>query len=80
MTKLNFSFIPQADYRYPLMLQSKANDLYTFGEMNDYPYYLLDIYKKSAKHNAIINGKCNYIAGKGWAVDADKTTVAQQQA
>jgi len=28
MTKLNFSFIPQADYRYPLMLQSKANDLY----------------------------------------------------
>ena len=78
MTKLNFSFIPQADYRYPLMLQSKANDLYTFGEMNDYPYYLLDIYKKSAKHNAIINGKCNYIAGKGWAVDADKTTVAQQ--
>jgi hypothetical protein len=78
MTKLNFSFIPQADYRYPLMLQSKANDLYTFGEMNDYPYYLLDIYKKSAKHNAIINGKCNYIVGKGWAVDADKTTVAQQ--
>ena len=77
-TNLKFSFIPQVDYRYPLMLQSKANDLYTFGEMNDYPYYLLDIYKKSAKHNAIINGKCNYISGKGWAVDADKTTVAQQ--
>ena len=40
-TNLKFSFIPQVDYRYPLMLQSKANDLYTFGEMNDYPYYLL---------------------------------------
>ena len=51
-TNLKFSFIPQVDYRYPLMLQSKANDLYTFGEMNDYPYYLLDIYKKSAKHKS----------------------------
>jgi hypothetical protein len=34
--------------------------------MNDYPEYLLDLYKKSAKHQALIKGKINYICGNGW--------------
>jgi hypothetical protein len=37
-----------------------------FGYHNDYPKYLLDLYNKSAKHNAIVKGKVNYIIGNGW--------------
>ena len=38
-----------------------------YGQNNDYPQYLLDLFNKSAKHNAIIRGKVNYIVGNGWA-------------
>ena len=38
-----------------------------YGQNNDYPQYLLDLFNKSAKHNAIVRGKVNYIVGNGWA-------------
>lgn len=41
-----------------------------YGDKNNYPSYLLEMYQRSAKHNAIINGKVNYITGKGWTYDA----------
>jgi hypothetical protein len=40
-----------------------------FGDKNDYPTYLLGLYNKSAKHNAIVRGKVNYIIGNGWQGD-----------
>jgi len=40
-----------------------------YGERNNYPSYLLEMYQRSAKHNAIVNGKVNYITGKGWTYD-----------
>jgi hypothetical protein len=43
-----------------------------YGESNRYPDYLLEMYQRSAKHNAIVNGKVNYITGKGWTYEADK--------
>jgi hypothetical protein len=42
-----------------------------YGQNNDYPQYLLDLFNKSAKHNAIIRGKVNYIVGNGWAGEQD---------
>jgi hypothetical protein len=30
------------------------------------------MYQRSAKHNAIVNGKVNYITGNGWTYEADK--------
>jgi hypothetical protein len=36
-----------------------------FGDKNDYPTYLNNLYKESAKHQSIINGKRTYIYGKG---------------
>jgi hypothetical protein len=43
-----------------------------YGEHNRYPDYLLEMYQRSAKHNAIVNGKVNYITGKGWTYEVDK--------
>jgi len=45
-----------------------------YGEKNNYPTYLLEMYQRSAKHNAIINGKVNYITGKGWTYDPKELT------
>jgi hypothetical protein len=54
-----------ADSRIPLMEEKRGYDYIPFGDRNDYPTYLLWLYNKSAKHNAIINGKCVYIIGNG---------------
>ena len=54
-----------ADSRIPLMQEKRGYDYIPFGDRNDYPTYLLWLYNKSAKHNAIINGKCVYILGNG---------------
>lgn len=40
-----------------------------YGEGNNYPNYLLELFNKSAKHNAIVQGKVNYIVGNGWITD-----------
>lgn len=42
-----------------------------FGENNDYPDYLLSLYNKSSKHNAIVNGKVNYILGNGLKAEGE---------
>ncbi len=49
-----------------------GKDYVMYGESNRYPDYLLEMYQRSAKHNAIVNGKVNYITGKGWTYEADK--------
>ena len=59
---LNFAEAKQPEYR-----EKKGQGYIEFGEKNDYPNYLLDLYNKSAKHNAIVRGKVNYITGNGWA-------------
>ena len=65
------------EHKVPVMLENKAGKYITYGAFNEYPYYLLDNYRRSSKHNAIVNGKVNYIMGGGWK-PGDKMTVEQQ--
>ena len=59
---LTFAEAKQPEYR-----EKKGIGYIEFGDKNDYPNYLLSLYNKSAKHNAIVRGKVNYITGNGWA-------------
>jgi hypothetical protein len=59
------------------MLENRSGKYITYGFANEYPYYLLDNYRRSSKHNAIVNGKVNYIMGGGWQA-GDNLTVEQQ--
>ena len=61
---LNFQEARQPEYR-----EKRGKGYIEFGEKNDYPNYLLSLYNKSAKHNAIVKGKVNYIIGNGWKTD-----------
>ena len=66
---LNFQEAKQPEYREK---KGATGGYIEFGDKNDYPQYLLELYNKSAKHNAIIKGKVNYIIGNGWtAPDTD---------
>ena len=55
----------------PIYKEVKGKDYIFYGEKNDYPNYLLRIYNNSAKHNAIVTGKVDYICGNGWSVKAE---------
>jgi hypothetical protein len=55
----------------PVYKEVKGKDYIFYGERNDYPNYLLRIYNNSAKHNAIVTGKVDYICGNGWTVKSE---------
>jgi len=55
----------------PIYKEVKGKDYIYYGEKNDYPNYLLRLYNNSAKNNAIITGKVDYICGNGWEVRSE---------
>src|SRR6478609_4610493 len=60
-------FLKFADAAIPVFKETKNKDFIMYGEENNYPEYLTTLFNKSAKHNAIINGKAFYIFGQGFA-------------
>lgn len=69
----NFAFTWQPyQHKVPIFDERNGQDFINYGIDNDYPYYLLNLYRRSAKHNAIINGKVGYILGKGWTSEDPK--------
>jgi len=62
-----------AEARQPKFAEKKGIDggYIKYGENNDYPEYIVDLYNKSSKHSAIIKSKVHYITGNGWSGDAD---------
>jgi hypothetical protein len=74
----NIAVIRFAEARQPQYRERKSSGYVEFGELNDYPDYLLDLFNKSAKHNAIVKGKVNYITGNGWKADNEEDAAAQR--
>lgn len=62
----NLIFLNFQEAKQPIYSEKKGTGIVYFGEDNQYPEYLLGLYNKSAKHNAIVNSKVNYICGNGW--------------
>ena len=62
-----------AEARQPEFKEKKGIDggYIKYGENNDYPEYIVDLYNKSSKHSAIIKSKVHYITGNGWSGDLD---------
>jgi DNA-binding MarR family transcriptional regulator len=62
-------------HKVPTFKEARGKDWILFGDEGDYknryPEYLLNLYRRSAKHHAIINSKKDYVVGQGWAVNAE---------
>jgi hypothetical protein len=74
----NIAVLRFAEARQPEYRERKGQGYIEFGELNDYPDYLLDLFNKSAKHNAIVKGKVNYITGNGWKSGNPDDAAAQR--
>lgn len=55
-----------ASHDVPEFKEVYNRDWVYFGKHNEYPYYLLDLYNRSSKHAAIVNGKTKYVFGQGF--------------
>ena len=63
----NIISIKFAQAEQPKFNEKKGTEKYVeFGEDNNYPNYLLELFNESPKHGAIVKGKANYIYGKGF--------------
>lgn len=63
---MSFQIIQFAEAKQPEYKEKRGEGYIQYGEKNDYPNYLIDLFNKSAKHNAIIKSKVHYITGNGW--------------
>ncbi len=52
-------------HKPPRFKESRRFDWINYGEENNYPDYLINLYNGSATHQAIVSGKKDYIFGKG---------------
>ena len=63
---LNFS-----NDKVPEFLEVRGKDWIKYGENNDYPNYLVTLFNRSAKHNAIVTSNQLYICGQGVQFNAE---------
>jgi hypothetical protein len=57
----------------PVFKENKAKGYVTFGADNLYPEFLIELFNKSPKHNAIVSSKASYIAGVGTKIFGQNT-------
>jgi predicted transcriptional regulator len=61
------------DNKLPVFKENKAKGFVTFGADNLYPDFLIELFNKSPKHNAIVSSKASYVAGIGTEVYGQST-------
>jgi len=57
--------------KVPVFKEVRNKDYINYGEDNNYPNFLVTLFNRSAKHNAILTAKQLYIAGQGLAFNAE---------
>jgi hypothetical protein len=72
---LSFQEARQPEYKEK---KGEGGGYIEFGHRNDYPNYLVDLFNKSAKHNAIVKGKVNYIVGNGFKIKEGSDPIGEQ--
>jgi len=64
-SKFVFYNEPVSSYQVPIFEKDKNKEYVNYGEDNNYPAYLVDLFNRSAKHNAILTAKQKYTYGRG---------------
>ena len=62
----------------PLIKKVTSRGVLYWGEFNDHPNYLLELYKRDAIHGSLIKTKADHIYGKGLCYDKKELTIAEQ--
>ena len=69
MSRIEFAGMDIDKYKTPEFTQEKNKKYVNYGSDNLYPLYLVDLFNRSAKHNAILTGKQTYVYGSGLSIE-----------
>jgi hypothetical protein len=69
MDNSNLLVIKLDNAKMPEFKEVKNKDYILYGDNNLYPQYLLELFTRCSKHNAIVTGKAQMIKGRGWDVN-----------
>ncbi len=64
--KINF-----AESKLPKFKEQKQKGFISYGEKNDFPETLLEFYKRSPKHGAILKQKARFVAGSECVIEGN---------
>lgn len=78
MSHSNVLTLKFENHKVPEFKEVKGKEWVYFGEDNQYTDYLTELFLRSAKHNAIINAKVNYIYGGGLSINEDNSSYTQR--
>jgi hypothetical protein len=65
----NILYVKLNAFEIPEFKENKGKEWVSYGADNNFPNLLLDMYDNAPKHRAIVDGKADLIAGKGWNVN-----------
>lgn len=65
----NILYVKLNAYEIPEFKENKGKEWISYGADNNFPALLLDMYDNAPKHRAIVDGKADLVAGKGWNVN-----------
>lgn len=66
--RINFAVQPPPKFK-----EARGQEWYEYGQRNNFPAVILDLYNSSSLHNAIVTQKAHFIAGKETAVRMEGT-------
>ena len=76
--KQNLIAVGFTNDKVPAFLEVRGKNWVKYGETNDYPQYLVALFNRSAKHNAIVTYKQLYVKGQGWVFNPEGMDGAEQ--
>lgn len=68
LQRINFAVAPPPKFK-----EARGQEWYEYGQKNNFPAVILDLYNSSSLHNAIVTQKAHFIAGKETAVRVEGT-------
>ena len=78
MTSNSFLVLKFEENKVPVFKEVRGKDYILYGANNLYPNELINLFNRSAKHNAIVTGKTEYITGQG--LKSKKPALSEQMA
>jgi len=75
----NIIYVKLNAYEIPEFKEAKGKEWVNYGANNDFPNLLLEMYDNAPKHRAIVDGKADMIAGKGWNISQTMSVLKQAQ-
>jgi len=71
----NILYVKLNAFEIPEFKENKGKEWISYGNDNNFPNLLLDMYDNAPKHRAIVDGKADLIAGKGWNINNKAVSV-----